>query len=204
MIPLVVWTAAVIKRTQLLYTMEQHVGSGLGLAIKCINKFFRQTFSFGTFYNITINKSIIGINTFCSFIVFSLCIPFWFKTNYLWLLYYLWFFILSLIFIWSLIFHAISDFSHYLWFFILSMMFHAISDFWLKTISVLPVCVDCNKLLPQGCSVHNTEYEYMPDSPFLTRARATLPKCFTLQQTSTSEFKNLMGEFNVLFMYNQC
>ena len=118
--------------------------------------------------------------------------------------YYLWFFILSLIF------HTISDFSCYLWFFTLSLIFtislifYTISVFWLKTIYVLPVCVDCNKLLPQGCSVHNTEYEYMPDSPFLTRARATLPKCFTLQQTSTSEFKNLMGEFNVLFMYNQC
>ena len=112
--------------------------------------------------------------------------------------YYLWMFILSLIV------HTISDFLHSLIVHTNSLIFHAISDFWLKTISVLPVCVDCNKLLPQGCSVHNTEYEYMPDSPFLTRARATLPKCFTLQQTSTSEFKNLMGEFNVLFMYNQC
>ena len=118
--------------------------------------------------------------------------------------YYHWFFILSLIV------HTISDCSHYLWLFILSLIVHTSYDFSYylsfkkKTISVLPVCVDCNKLLPQGCSVHNTEYEYMPDSPFLTRARATLPKCFTLQQTSTSEFKNLMGEFNVLFMYNQC
>ena len=112
--------------------------------------------------------------------------------------YYLWMFILSLIV------HTISDFLHSLIVHTNSLIFHAISDFWLKTIYVLPVCVDCNKLLPQGCSVHNTEYEYMPDSPFLTRARATLPKCFTLQQTSTSEFKNLMGEFNVLFMYNQC
>ncbi|XP_045197714.2 uncharacterized protein LOC123552262 [Mercenaria mercenaria] len=54
-------------------------------------------------------------------------------------------------------------------------------------------CVDCNKLMKEPCSVHNTDYVDMPDTPYLSRARASLPPCFTLQQTATSEFKPFLG-----------
>ncbi|KAL4233189.1 hypothetical protein ACF0H5_007873 [Mactra antiquata] len=54
-------------------------------------------------------------------------------------------------------------------------------------------CVDCNKLMSTPCNVHNTDYVDMPDTPYLSRARATLPPCFTLQQTATSEFKDFLG-----------
>lgn len=54
-------------------------------------------------------------------------------------------------------------------------------------------CVDCNKLMMQPCKVHNTDYVDMPDTPVPSRALATLPSCFFLKQTITSDIKDLMG-----------
>ncbi|WAR08603.1 PRDM4-like protein, partial [Mya arenaria] len=43
------------------------------------------------------------------------------------------------------------------------------------------------------CKVHNTEYLYQADTPVLSRARTSLPPCFTLQHTGSSEHPDLMG-----------
>ena len=58
----------------------------------------------------------------------------------------------------------------------------------------VPVCVDCNKVLPSGCRVHNTDYVYQSDAPVLSRARATLPPCFTLQRTATAFQPEMPGK----------
>ncbi|XP_052239789.1 uncharacterized protein LOC127850658 isoform X2 [Dreissena polymorpha] len=54
-------------------------------------------------------------------------------------------------------------------------------------------CVDCNKVFASGCRVHRTDYVYQSDTPVLSRARASLPQCFMLQKTGTTQVVDLLG-----------
>ena len=59
------------------------------------------------------------------------------------------------------------------------------------------VCFECNKMCSEVCKhtgQGSTRYQHIADSPVLTRARATLPACLRLGQSSVTGHVNTTGE----------
>ena len=56
------------------------------------------------------------------------------------------------------------------------------------------VCLKCNKLCSEVCEHGSAQYQHIADSPVLTRARATVPACLRLGQSSVMGHFNTTGE----------